>query len=162
MKDGSTVDSMAVSYKQSGINTYNLFVIDLETRWIKYRHESSLLWESNCNSLLLESNEFLLLSKDGIVVMAIGEKPMRTIIDNAGDLRMIHSLGELNYLKIEPSNHIFYSFNMQDDRQIKICEQYKTNLGATILESIYSLKISDVTLRQLMMIQSFYALKSNS
>tara|TARA_B110000285_G_C15135793_1_gene626807 strand:+ start:2202 stop:2384 length:183 start_codon:yes stop_codon:yes gene_type:complete len=32
-------ESIVVSYKAIGINTYNVFVIDLKTRLIKYWHE---------------------------------------------------------------------------------------------------------------------------
>jgi len=33
-------ESIVVSYKAIGINTYNVFVIDLDLKLIKYWHES--------------------------------------------------------------------------------------------------------------------------
>ena len=42
-EDGTDI---VVSYKSVGINTYNVFVIDLKTKLIKYWHESNQLWES--------------------------------------------------------------------------------------------------------------------
>ena len=37
---GVVEHSIVVSFKMIGINTYNVFVIDMETRQMKYRHES--------------------------------------------------------------------------------------------------------------------------
>jgi hypothetical protein len=39
LADGSVCDSIVVSYKMIGINTYNVFVIDTKDGIIKYRHE---------------------------------------------------------------------------------------------------------------------------
>jgi len=38
--------SIVVSYKCIGVNTFNIFVFDLESKLIKYWHESYQLWES--------------------------------------------------------------------------------------------------------------------
>jgi len=38
-KTGETEHSIVVSYKCIGINTFNVFVIDLQTKLIKYWHE---------------------------------------------------------------------------------------------------------------------------
>lgn len=62
-----------ISYKSVGINTYNVFVIDLGTKLIKYWHESYQLWESPVKGFLLNTNDFLILSKDGINMIALGE-----------------------------------------------------------------------------------------
>jgi hypothetical protein len=110
LSDGTVSDSIVVSYKCIGINTYNVFVIDIESGLIKYRHEGFQLWESPIKGFLLDSNEFLILSRDGIQIISLGEKPQREITDKDGDKRMMHSLGETNSLKIEKSNHLYYSF----------------------------------------------------
>jgi len=39
MRDGSTEENIVVSYKSIGINTYNVFVIDIKSKLIKYWHE---------------------------------------------------------------------------------------------------------------------------
>jgi hypothetical protein len=49
------------------------------------------------------------LSKDGINVLALGEKEGRTIKDKDGQSRFIHSLGSINYIKIEPTNHLLFA-----------------------------------------------------
>jgi len=107
---GTTADCLVVSYKCVGINTFNVFVIDINTKLIKYRHEGFQLWESPVQGFLLDSNDFLTLSKDGIGCIALGEKPMRPLLDEEGEKRMMHSVGELNYIKIEPTNHLLFSF----------------------------------------------------
>ena len=81
---GTTADCLVVSYKCVGINTFNVFVIDINTKLIKYRHEGFQLWESPVQGFLLDSNDFLTLSKDGIGCIALGEKPMRPLLDEEG------------------------------------------------------------------------------
>lgn len=108
-KDGIERKSIVVSYKCIGINTFNVFVIDLESRLIKYWHEGYQLWESPVKGFLLTSNDFLIISKDGINLLALGQKESRVVKDKDGFQRMIHSLGSCNYLKIEDSNHLLFA-----------------------------------------------------
>ena len=68
---------LVVSFKMIGINTYNVFVIDLNTELFKYWHESYQLWESNVKGFLLKSKEFMILSKDGIQILMLGNKDAR-------------------------------------------------------------------------------------
>ena len=108
--------NIVVSYKSIGINTFNVFVINLEDKLIKYWHEGYQLWESPVKGFLLNSNDFLILSKDGINVLALGEKPGRVIKDQEGFERYIHSLGSINYIKIEPTNHLLFACQFYNDR----------------------------------------------
>lgn len=103
-----------------GINTFNVFVIDLDTKenLIKYWFEGYQLWESAVKGFLLDTNDFLILSKDGINLLALGEKPQKIVKDKENQKRLIHSLGACNFLKIEPSNHLFFACQYYDDRQI--------------------------------------------
>lgn len=105
---GQTMN-IVVSYKSIGINTFNVFVINLEDKLIKYWHEGYQLWESPVKGFLLNSNDFLILSKDGINVLALGEKKGRVIKDQEGFDRYIHSLGSVNYIKIEKTNHLLFA-----------------------------------------------------
>jgi hypothetical protein len=50
-----------------------------------------------------------LLNKDGIQLLALGDKPGRVVKDNEGFDRYIHSLGSFTYLRIEPTNHLLFS-----------------------------------------------------
>lgn len=101
-EDGKPIENVVVSYKCIGINTFNVFVFCLKTRLIKFWHESFQLWESPVEGFLLPSNDFLIISNQGINVIAIGDKGARTIEDAEGFKRKIHSLGSCDYLKIEP------------------------------------------------------------
>lgn len=84
-------------------------MIDINTKLIKYWHESNQLWESPVTGFLLSTNEFMILQKLGINLLALGEKEARVVKDNIGDPRKIHSLGSCNYLKKEPSNHLLFA-----------------------------------------------------
>jgi hypothetical protein len=149
--------SIVVSYKSIGINTFNVFVIDLKTKLIKYWHESYQLWESVVKGFLLPTNDFLILSKDGINMLALGEKEGRVVKDNEGQKRFIHSLGSVNYLKIEPTNHLLFACQFYDNRQICVQEQWNDADGQTNFEDIFKVKIHEITLRELLLIQSIYA-----
>jgi hypothetical protein len=118
-KDKNTGDlssKIVVSFKSIGINTFNVFVIDLQDKLIKYWHEGYQLWESPVKGFLLNTNDFLILSKDGINVLALGEKEGRQIKDKDGLARFIHSLGSINYIKIEPTNHLLFACQFYEDR----------------------------------------------
>lgn len=65
-----------------------------------------------------------MLSKEGMQMISIGNKVSRTVRDKDRQKRMVHALGKTNYLKIEDTNHIFFSMQFYDDRQIRVQEQY--------------------------------------
>jgi len=119
-KDGNIICDLVVSYKCIGINTYNVFVFCLNTRLIKFWHESFQLWESPVKGFLLPSNDFLIISNQGINVIAIGDKEARVIEDAEKFKRKIHSLGSCNYLKVEPEQHILFACQYYENRQICI------------------------------------------
>jgi len=97
---------------------------------------------------LLNTNDFIILSKDGINVLALGEKPSRIITDDKGAPRMIHSLGSCNYLKIDPSNHLLFACQYYDNRQVSIQEQYLDGKEEqTKFTTIYKIKVKEPTLR---------------
>ena len=75
---------MAVSFKSIGINTFNVIVINLDTKLIRYWHESYQLWESEVTGFCLKTNDFLILSKSGINVLVLGEKENRQVSDVEG------------------------------------------------------------------------------
>jgi len=130
-EEGETKNCIVVSYKCIGINTFNVFVIDLDknNKLIRYWHEGYQLWESPVKGFLLNTNDFLIPSKDGINVLALGEKKERVIKDNEGFDRMIHSLGKCNYLKIEKTNHLLFACQFYENRQICLQEQYNDKEG---------------------------------
>ena len=80
-KCGREHEFIVISYKSIGINTFNVFVIDLEDKLIKNWHEGYELWESKTYGFKTESNDFVILSQVGINVMSLGRKQGRVIKD---------------------------------------------------------------------------------
>lgn len=68
-----------MSYKCEVINTFNVFVLDLKSRKIKINYEGYELWETNVNCVLLDNNNYLVLSKAGANVLALDEQKLRVI-----------------------------------------------------------------------------------
>ena len=106
---GNTVKTIVVSFKSIGINTFNVFVIDRKTKLIRYQFEMNQLWEGQVMGFLLNTSDFIVLNKDGINCIALGNKKAREISDAEGNRRRIHSLGSCNYLKIDESNHLLFA-----------------------------------------------------
>jgi hypothetical protein len=69
---------------------------------------------------LLRTNDFIILSKDGINLLSLGQGAPKTVKDDKGAERKIHSLGSCNYLKIEPSNHLLFACQYYDNRQVRV------------------------------------------
>jgi len=78
---------------------------------------------------------------------------------------MIHSLDSLSYLKVDALN--FVNFKCQDygNRVISIEQEEEIFTGKVIkhqYREIYKIKIHEITLRELMILQSFYICKTQS
>lgn len=97
------------------------------------------------------------LSKDGINLLSLGNGGGRVVKDKDGLERFIHPLGACNYLKIESDNHLKFACQFYDDRQIRVQEQYEDMSGQTQFTDIFRIKVNEITLRELMLVQSIYA-----
>ena len=114
-----------MSFKSEGINTYNVFVIDIRTKLIRFWFECYHLYESPIRGILLSTNDFMMLSKNGVNVINLGSKSSkRQITDNIGERRVIKSLGSVNYLRVENTNHIHFKCQFYDNRRVCIQNQY--------------------------------------
>jgi len=162
MMEDQGESKLVVSYKAIGINTYNVFVFSLKSRLIEFWHESNQLWESPVKGFLLNTNDFMILSKDGINIIAIGHKEPRIIKDSEGWKRKILSLGNAQFLRVEPTNHILFSCQFYENRQVCVQEQYNDLDGNTHFDDIYRVKINEPTVRELLLIQSIYACGTQS
>lgn len=109
---------------------------------------------------MLTTNDFMILSKDGINLLALGEKAGKCVVDKDGLNRWIHSLGSCNYLKIEPTNHLLFACQFYDDRQICLQNQWVDEAAQTHFDDIFKIKVFEITLRELLLIQSIYACKT--
>ena len=153
-------DTIILSYKMIGYNTFNVVAIDLNNNClIKYWHESYALWESPFLGFLLANNDFLAISKEGVQVLVLGTHTKKKVLADAeGSKRMIHSLGSVDYLKLEDRNHIMFSCQFYNDRQIWIQEQY-TQESFTKFNDLFRIKIWEITLRELLLVQSIFVRK---
>ena len=121
--EGTKEKFIVCSYKMIGINTYNIFVIDLNgDRLIKYWFESYQLWESPIKGFLLSNYDFLMLSKEGISIIGLGVGKNRILKDKENQKRLMHPLRTFDYLKIEPTNHLLFACQYYEDRQICLQE----------------------------------------
>jgi len=121
-KKGLLERSIVVSFKSIGINTFNVLVISLESRLIRYWHESFQLWESKVKGFLMSTNEFMILSKDGINLISLNKQRNRIVKDSEGFERSLHSLGSCDYMKLEPTNHVLFACQFYENRQICLSE----------------------------------------
>lgn len=73
---------------------------------------------------------------------------------------MIHSLTSMSYLKVENINFINFKCQNYNNRIISIEQEWKKDKGtsnvSTFYDDIYEVKIHEVTLRELLILQSFY------
>lgn len=109
-KQSGKCKGIVVSFKNIGINTYNVFVYDIKTKLIRFNFELFQLWESKVKGFLLSTNEFMILNKDGTQLISLRDSKGRPVVDNEGFDRFIHTLGSCNFLKIESTNHLQFSF----------------------------------------------------
>jgi len=58
---------------------------------------------------LLDTGDYMILNNLGINVITIANREARDIKDSEGFVRRIHALGSMNYLKIEPTNHLLFA-----------------------------------------------------
>jgi len=78
---------------------------------------------------------------------------------------MIHSLESVNFLKVEPQNFILFECS-DENKVISIYNEYNKNTSIgdseTGYQCIYRVKINNMTLRELLILQSLYVSKTQS
>lgn len=156
------VDQLVVSFKNEGINTYNVFVFDIKTRYISLWYEVYQLYELPTKGFILTTKDFLIMSNDGINIINVGKQGERQVNDFNGDPRMMHPLGSVQYLKLESTNHIHFKCQFYDNRRICIQDQAIDDDKQTQFTDIYKIKIHEPTLRELMTIYSIYCCRTGS
>jgi len=130
-----------------------------------FRHESFQLWESEIAGFLTtKRNDFVTVNRDGINLLALGSKEeKRQIMDAGGNARIIHSLESANFLKVDPSNYLLFACAKMAKREVQVQQEFmKSGSGGdeTSFESIYNVKIWQVTLRELLLFNSLYLSKT--
>ena len=78
---------------------------------------------------------------------------------------MIHPLESVNYLKVDADNFIHFEFSGQN-KVINILQQFVKNYtktgNETAYDDVYKVRISDITLRELLLFQSLYVCSTQS
>ena len=64
--------------------------------------------------MLDKNNDFVIINKDGISIVALGSDDVRVELDLNNDPRKIHSLESMNYLKFDPSDYVYFAFAKPD------------------------------------------------
>lgn len=94
------------------------------------------------------------MNRDGISVISLGSDGKRIITASNGQEKMIHPLESTNYLKVEHDNYIRFEFS-GENKIIHILQQFQKKNSKTgdetAWEDIYKIRISDITLRQLLL-----------
>ena len=89
------------------LNTFDIVVVDLESKSMVFRYEMFSPWESSIQGFLISRNEFIILGDEGISVLSLFQSSKkREIIDKNKDKWILNSIESCNYLKIDESNYI--------------------------------------------------------
>lgn len=65
---------LVVGYKSIYINVYSVFVINMKTGYLSFRHESFCLWETKISSFLNQINfDYITMEHSGLQVLALGK-----------------------------------------------------------------------------------------
>ena len=95
-------------------------------------------------------------SKEGINVLSLGRYDKKPLTDQEGLQKIIHSLNSMSYLKLEKINIVSFKWQNYNDRKVAIEQEWKENEGteemSTNYESIYEVKIHEITLRELLIL----------
>lgn len=154
-EDTEDQTNLIVSYKSIHVNTYTVFLINIETGRIQFKHDNYQLWESPVLGFLNTfQNDFVILNKEGTSFLPLGKKEKRAIHNPSGSERMVHSLPSCDYLKIDKSNMLSFERPNQgsNNRTVKILMQQLDQDGNTYYDNIYQVNIDEMELRELMVI----------
>lgn len=89
-----------------------------------FRHECFQLWESQITGFyLVGKKEFITINNEGINVLSLDSGDKRQIHGDDDQEKMIHCLESTNYLKIDPSNLIYFEF-ASEQKIITVMQQY--------------------------------------
>ena len=154
---------IVVSQKSAFNNLYTIFVIDLETSQVRFRFETNHLWEHEAKGFITSFNDFIILNHEGLAFIPLGIYEKRSIKPEEGAERMVHSLTSCQYLRVEESNFLYFSKPTSGDcRIMKIQDQNKTQLGETEFCDIYKISFDEMTLRELILLQSIFYCRSQA
>jgi hypothetical protein len=68
--------------------------------------------------------DFVTINRDGISLIALGNRHKRIIKDLNGQEKCVHSLQSANFLKVESSNYILFACAKPDKREIIVQQEF--------------------------------------
>ena len=95
-------------------------------------------------------------------VLNMSHEPKKILKNHLQQLTVSHSLDSPSFLKLESCNFIHFKALEDNDREITVYQEYQRFIGnykETRYDKIYSLKINDLSLRELNILQGFYIAK---
>ena len=112
---GPKSKELILSFKSIYKNTYDIFVMDLDSRTFVFKYQIFHLWERTIKGFyLFHSNNFLTISETGTFAQSLTQRNKHIIfkdIEKQGIHRTLHSLQMCDHLKINESNHILFREN---------------------------------------------------
>lgn len=103
-----------------------------------------------------QSQDFISLSQEGLSILALNDKlQSKHLMDNKGRRHLIHSLASCNYLKIDKQNHILFEC-ASEEKVLNVQSQYKSRNEQTQFEDIFKIQISNLNIKELLMLQSVF------
>lgn len=115
--------------------------------------------------LLQKNKDLIVCSKEGLSVISLGIMPMRKIKTSDGSLWMLHSLENLNFLKMDPENYILFQCAERGEKIISIQQEYihyltDSNDFQTRFWKLTNVRLSELSLREIMVLYSIYVAKT--
>jgi hypothetical protein len=160
---------LVIGYCSIFINTHNIIVMDIsqiKNNNMVFRNESYQLWEQQIKGILLhKSKDFVTVSKTGLNVTALGTWDKRAVTTMDHRDLMIHSLDSYNFLKLSRDNYLVFKCIDPENKIISIQqERMVLEAGEYISKfvEIYNISIRQITLRQLLLMNSIFVCKTNN
>ena len=97
------------------------------------------LWESPIKGMMNSTNDFIIVNKDGLSFVPLGNNSKKQVQNPDGVDRIVHSLESCNYLKIEESNliHIEKPRTLGSTTIISIEEEFFNSQGENEYDDLY-------------------------
>ena len=75
--------------------------------------------------LLNHNHNFIIVNKEGMSVVSLGDQQKQEFCDDQGNRRMLHNLESYNHFKLESDNHLVYNCTKPEKNEIMIQEEYR-------------------------------------
>lgn len=108
-----------------------------------------------------DCNYIVKINKNGMFLINNGGDTKFHFKSHDGQPKVVHSLESFDYLKLEPSNYIYFQ-NKPEYDEVNILQEYskedydKSGFGESKFATLYQVKLQNISLRELLTFQSLY------